>query len=232
MSVIVSSPSLTLISSMATREVLAEMAAQYTSEFAQPVNTSAAGGVDVAKRVAAGEHFDIVVLADNAIDKLISAGKLLQRIDLVKSGIAIAVRQGATRYDINDEAAVKRAVVAAASLSYSTGPSGVYLEQLFERWDILHDIKNKLVVPPPGVPVGTLVSSGQCELGFQQLSELMNLPGIEVLGPLPASIQSITTFSGAVSSGSADPTAAMRVLQYMASPVTAAIKQRHGMAAA
>lgn len=221
---------LKLISSMATREILTELCTQYARSNAQPINTEAAGGVEVAKRVQAGEVVDIVVLADNAIDKLIAEAKLLAgRVDLVRSGIAIAVRTGASQPDIGSEAAVKQAVLAAKTLSYSTGPSGVYLEKLFERWGILADIKSRIVVPPPGVPVGALVARGECELGFQQLSELLNVPGIVVLGALPDAIQSITTFSAAIASGSQQVAAAQALLKYLSSPVTAAVKQRHGM---
>jgi len=228
------STTLKLISSMATREILSELAAQYTRLNAQPIQAEAAGGVDVAKRVQTGEVVDIVVLADNAINKLIAEGKLLadSRIDLVKSGIAVAVRQGARRPDIGNEAAVRNAVINANSLSYSTGPSGVYLEKLFERWGILELVKSKIVVPPPGTPVGSLVANGGCELGFQQLSELMNLPGIDVLGPLPPEIQSITTFTGAVTTTSRDAAAARKVLQFMAAPQTTETKKKFGMESA
>ena len=222
---------LKLVSSMATREVLAALAAEYERSGGQRVVTQAAGGVDVANRVQAGEAVDVVVLAGNAIDKLIAAGRLLagSRVDLVKSGVAIAVRAGAARPDIGSEAAVRRAAAAAKSLSYSTGPSGVYLESLFERWGILADLRSRIVVPPPGVPVGTLVAKGQVELGFQQLSELQNLPGIDVLGPLPPSIQTITTFSGGVGVHCQRSDAARQLLLFMAAPATAEIKRRHGM---
>lgn len=217
---------------MATRELLAELATAYGREQAQAVHTEATGGVDAAKRVQAGEAVDIVVLASNAIDKLIADGKLQpERIDLVKSGVAIAVRKGAARHDVNNEAAVKRAVLAAQSVSYSTGPSGTYLQGLFERWGIYEQIKNKIVIPPPGVPVGSLVAKGEVELGFQQLSELMNLEGIDVLGPLPPEIQTLTVFSGGVATASVDPAGARRVLDYMASPATGDVKRRHGMEA-
>ncbi len=226
-----SSTPLKLISSMATREVLAELAARYQRATAQPVTTEAAGGVDVAKRVQSGEAVDVVVLASNVIDKLIAEGKLLagSRVDLVKSGVAIAVRAGAARPDISTEEAVKRAVLAAKSVSYSTGPSGVYLEKMFERWGILGQIRSRIVVPPPGVPVGSLVANGQTELGFQQLSELRSLPGVQVLGPLPPAIQTVTFFSGGISTHSADPAGARALLDYMAAPDTAGIKQQHGM---
>jgi molybdate transport system substrate-binding protein len=225
---------LKMISSMATREVLTELAAQFQRSAGQSVVSEAAGGVDVAKRVQAGEAVDVVVLASNAIDKLIAEGKVLagSRVDLVRSGVAIAVRAGSARPDISSEEAVKRAVVAAASLSYSTGPSGVYLEKMFERWGILEQIRSRIVVPPPGVPVGSLVASGKVELGFQQLSELMNLAGIDVVGPLPPAIQTITIFSGGVASVCNRPDAARALLKYMGSPETSEAKQRHGMEAA
>jgi molybdate transport system substrate-binding protein len=222
---------LKLLSSMATRELLVALAEQYQRESGRAVATEAAGGVDVAKRIEAGEAADIVVLSKSAIDKLIAAGKLASgsRIDLVKSGISIAVRAGAPRPDVGSEAAVRAAILAARSLSYSTGPSGVYLEQLFARWGVLESIRSRIVVPPPGTPVGSLVASGKAELGFQQLSELMSLPGIEVVGPLPPEIQSLTTFSGALSPRASDVEAARALLAFMASPSTAALKQRHGM---
>jgi molybdate transport system substrate-binding protein len=225
---------LKLLSSMATREVLAEIAARYRHDTARSVITEAAGGVDVAKRVQAGEAVDAVVLASNAIDKLIADNKLLpgSRVDLVKSGIAIAVRAGKPKPDIGSEDAVKKAVAAARTVCYSTGPSGVYLEKMFERWGILANIRSRIVVPPPGVPVGSLVATGAAEIGFQQLSELLNVADIEVIGPLPPAIQSITVFSGGISADCGDPEAARALLRFMASPKVSDIKTRHGMEAA
>jgi molybdate transport system substrate-binding protein len=225
---------LKLLSSMATRELLNELVAQYQSSTGQPITSEAAGGVDVVKRVRAGEAVDVVILSSTAIDSLIAAGSLVpdSRVDLVKSGVSIAVRAGNEHPDVDSEEAVKRAVLAARTLSYSTGPSGVYLEKLFERWGILARIRERIVVSPPGVPVGSLVASGKVELGFQQLSELMSLPGIEVIGPLPPEIQTITIFSGGISSSCAHPEAARALLDYLASAPVAQTKRRHGMEAA
>jgi molybdate transport system substrate-binding protein len=225
---------LKLISSMATREVLNELAARYENDTHQKIATEAAGGVDVAKRVQNGEAVDLVVLASNAIDNLIADGKLLagSRVDLVQSGVSLAVRAGARKPDIASEESVKRAVLDAKTVSYSTGPSGVYLEKMFARWGILEDIRPRIVVPPPGKPVGSLVADGSVELGFQQLSELINLAGIEVVGPLPPAIQTITIFSGGVSATCAQPDAARAVLRFMASPASADAKKRHGMESA
>jgi len=216
---------------MATREIVAELAARHAAATAQPVVTEAAGGVDVAKRILAGEAVDVVILAANAIDKLIAEGRVQpgSRIDLVRSGIAIAVRAGGPHPDIASEGAVRAAVTDARTLSYSTGPSGVYLEKMFERWGILEAIRPRIVVPPPGVAVGSLVASGAVELGFQQLSELMNCPGIDVVGDLPPAIQSITVFSGGVAVASAQAAAARALLDFMASPAVGDVKRRFGM---
>jgi molybdate transport system substrate-binding protein len=218
---------------MATRELLAALASRFQQEFARQVNAEAAGGVDVARRVAAGEPVDVVVLAANAIDKLIASGKLLPgRVDIVQSGIAMAVRAGAPVPPVATEEEVRRAVLAASTLSYSTGPSGQYLEALFNRWDIMQQISGRIVVPPPGVPVGSLLAEGKVALGFQQLSELMNLKGVSLLGLLPDSIQSMTVFSGAVGASSDAQEAARALLAFMAGPAVAQCKMEYGMSAA
>ena len=221
---------LKLLSSMAAREVLAELIRAFTAQTGQPVAAEAAGGVEVAKRIQAGDDADIVVLSDSAIDKLIAAGRLRAgRVDLVKSGVAIAVRRGANRPDISTEAAVQAAVSAASSISYSTGPSGVYLEKLFQRWGIFEAIEPRIVVPPPGIPVGSLVAGGQAALGFQQLSELLNVADIDVLGPLPEAIQTITTFSAGIGARCEQPQLAAQLLDFMCLPAATAVKQRYGM---
>jgi molybdate transport system substrate-binding protein len=222
---------ITGISSMATRQVLEELVALYRDRSDCDVEIESAGGVDVAKRVQAGEAFDVVVLASNAIDQLIASGRLLTdtKVDLVRSGVAVAVRAGAPRPDIGSEDALRRTVLAAGSLSYSTGPSGVELARLFERWGIADAIRGRIVQAPPGVPVGTLVAGGEVELGFQQLSELMHLQGIDVIGQLPSGVQIITTFSASISAASTQLDAARELLAFMASPAADAAKRRHGM---
>jgi len=219
------------ISSMATRAVLAELTELYRARSQADVAIESVGGVDAAKRVQADEAFDVVILAADAIDKLIAGGKVLadSKADLVRSGVAVAVRAGATRPDIGSEDALRRAVVGARTLGYSTGPSGVQLAKLFERWGIAEDIRSKIVTAPPGVPVGSLVAKGEVELGFQQFSELMHLPGIDVLGALPRDIQIVTTFSGGVCAASKQPQAARDVLAFMASSAADEAKRRQGM---
>jgi molybdate transport system substrate-binding protein len=216
---------------MATKQLLADLVDQYQQASGQAVAVESVGGVDAAKRVQAGEAFDVVILASNAIDQLIQAGKVVQgsRVDLVKSGVAVAVQAGSPHPDISSEAGVKQAVLSAGSLSYSTGPSGVALMKQFERWGIVDQIRDRIVQAPPGVPVGSLVAKGEVELGFQQLSELIHLQGIDVVGPLPPAIQVTTVFSAALATASQQPDAVRSLLDFLGSPQADAAKRANGM---
>jgi len=227
----VAQPPITGISSMATRHLLAELAAAFTERSGMRVAIESAGGVDARKRVEAGEDFDVVFLASEAIDGLMAGGHLApgSRVDLVRSKIAIAVPAGSPRPDVGSEEGVRRAVLAARSVGHSTGPSGVHLQKLFERWGIAEKIEARLMKAPPGVPVGTLVARGDVTLGFQQLSELLGLDGIQVVGTLPPPIEHVTVFSAGIGARSQNAAAAREMLAFMASSDTAAVKRRHGM---
>lgn len=222
---------ITGISSMATRDLLVELADAYRRHAGIEIRLESVGGVDAAKRVQAGEPFDVVVLAADAIDKLVAAGRVVEgsRIDLVRSGVAIAVRRGARRPDIGSEDALRKAVLAARTLGYSTGPSGVALQKLFERWGITETIRDRIVQARPGLPVGTLIASGDVELGFQQLSELMNLQGIDVIGAMPPGLEIVTVFSAGVCAASTQPGVVRNLLDFFVSPEADQIKQWHGM---
>ena len=219
------------ISSMATREVLAELAEEYRRASAIQVAIESIGGVDAARRVRAGEAFDLVVLADDALALLESDGHVVSgsRVAVATSGVAVAVRAGAKTPDMGSEDALRSAVLDAASIGYSTGPSGAHVLRLFERWGIAQAIAPRLVKAPPGLPVGGLVAAGRAEIGFQQLSELVNLPGIRIAGPLPPEIQAVTTFSGGICSASERARDARACLEFLGSPANAAAKRRHGM---
>ena len=223
------------ISSMATKSILLELSTLYLSKFNVQVIIDSMGGVDAAKRIENGENYDIALLGSDAIDRLIQNGHLKHgsRQDWVESQIAVAVQSGAEHPDISNESSLKKAVLSSKSLSYSTGPSGVYLEKLFERWGLSSQVKSCLVVPPPGTPVGSLVASGQAALGFQQLSELVAIPGIDVLGTLPTEISYTTIFSSgipiAVSTDAVRLHAAQHFLTFLTSAELDTIKKAHGM---
>jgi molybdate transport system substrate-binding protein len=230
-----SSPVLRGISSMATKALLAELTQAYLAQTGVSVEIESVGGVDAAKRVQAGEAFDVVLLASDAIERLIASGHVQtgSRCDWVRSPVAVAVQAGTAHPDLSNEVALKAAVLASSTLSYSTGPSGVYLEKLFERWGIADEVKARTVVPPPGTPVGALLASGNAALGFQQLSELIALPGIEVLGTLPEDLAFITTFSSGIPAaiaGDAKRVAAVQsFLQFLASAGVEDVKRKQGM---
>ena len=218
---------------MATRQLLAALTRAWQDRSGQAVAIESVGGVDAAKRVQAGEAFDLVVLASDAIDKLMAAGCLEpgSRVDLVQSGTSVAVPAGAAWPDISHEDAVRAAVLAAPTLGYSTGPSGVALAKLFERWGIAEQVQPRIVTPPPGTPVGALIARGEVALGFQQLSELIHVPGLDIVGPLPPAIAIDTVFSAAVCKGTAHAADVRALLAFMASPETAPAKREQGMQA-
>jgi len=221
-------PQLSAISSMATRRVLAELGALWQARGGVPVLIESVGGVEAARRVeAGGERFDLVFLAPDAIDHLLACGRVLagSRVDLMRSPTVVAVAAGAPKPDIGSEDALRAAVSAASGVGVSTGPSGRALRALFARWSIAP----RIVEAPPGVPVGKLLAEGKVALGFQQLSELIHEPGIEIVGELPASIAIDTIFSAGMVSGSPHVDAARGLLELMASPEAEAAKRRQGM---
>lgn len=219
------------ISSMATRLLLAELAAAYRHATGVAIEIESVGGVDAARRVAAGEAFDVVILAADAIDKLVAGGSVLpgSRADLVRSSVAIAVREGAKAPDVSTEAALRQAVLDASTLGYSTGPSGNALLKLFEVWGIADALRGRIVQAAAGIPVAQLVADGQVELGFQQASEMLTAPGIQVIGAMPPGTEIVTTFSGGVCAASSRPEAVRELLAYMQLPATATAKRHHGM---
>lgn len=226
-----SAQTLSVISSMATRQLLADLAADWQQRSGCVVKVESVGGVDAARRVEAGEAFDVVVLALDAVNKLIKTGQIVadSRADLVNSGVSVCVSAGAALPDISSETALKNTVLAAKSIGYSTGPSGVALIKLFERWGISEQVLPRCVQAPAGVPVGGMVARGEVELGFQQLSELLFVGGIAIVGPMPEAVQINTIFSAGLCSASTQLDAVREFLTFLVSPDTADAKRRNGM---
>ncbi len=216
---------------MATRFILNEASALFTQHSGLTIAVESIGGVDAAKRIRSGDIADVVILANTVIDQLVSEQFLLQRQDWVTSGIAVAIAADKSAPLLTTEMQVKEAVTQAESICYSTGPSGVYLEALFAGWGLSKIVGNKTVVAPPGVPVASLVASGQAQLGFQQLSELLNQPGIQVVGHLPEAIQLFTTFSLGVHVNSKRRLQAEQLIAFLTSGAVNASVARFGMQA-
>jgi molybdate transport system substrate-binding protein len=181
-----------------------------------------------------GASGDLTILTDEAIDDLIRQGKVKagSRVDLARSAIGIAVRKGAAKPDINTADALKGALLAAKGVSYSkTGISGVYFPTVLERLGITAEVRSKAVIPEPGVLVGALVADGRADIGVQQISELLPVPGIEVVGPLPAELQKVTTFSAGLFTGAKEHGAAEALVKVLTSPAARAIYIAKGMEA-
>lgn len=226
--------SIRLIASMATRSLLVDVAAAWRGDHADtPVSIEAAGGVDVARRVAAGEPFDIVVLAAEAIDRLIAGGHLPggDRTAFAVSPLTVAVAAGAPHPAIDTEEALRDAVLRAKRIAISTGPSGTAVRHLLKRWGITRSVEERLVQAPPGVPVGTLLARGDADLGFQQRSEFIGLAGIDILGGMPDGLAVETTFTACATS-SADPSIVLPFLRFLNAPCLDAAKRRHGLSGA
>ena len=219
------------VSSMATRLILGELAKRYQAASGVAVSIKSMGGVDAANLVRAGEAIDIVILASGAMAKLEAEGHIVAGSirGFTRSAMAIAVQAGAEAPDTSTDEAVRRAVSAASKVCYSTGPSGDHLLKLYERWGLAQSHADRLLKAPPGVPVGSLVAQGEAEIGFQQLSELIHVPGITVYRDLPPEVQSVTVFAAGVARASAQPRATEDLIAYLASPETEAVKRGQGM---
>ena len=207
---------ITGLSSMATRHILADLARDYEQRNGVEVDIRSMGGVEAAKLVRAGEATEVVVLASKVMRSLEAEGHLVKGSirDFARSEVAIAVPAGAPRPGVESEQAVRQAMLDARRICYSTGPSGDHLKALCEKWGVIDSVLARALVAPPGVPVASLVARGEADLGFQQLSELIGQPGIEIVGSLPPEIQAITVFSAGVSSKSAEPEAAHALVAY------------------
>jgi molybdate transport system substrate-binding protein len=177
----------------------------------------------IPSRLARGEPVDVVILASGALDDLIKQGKVVagSRVDLVRSSIGMAVRAGAPKPDISSVAALTRTLLQAKSIAYSASASGVYLStELFQRLGIADQVKGKSK-RIDSQRVGAVVARGEAEIGFQQVSELLPVPGIDYVGPLPAEVQRVTIFSAGIATGARAPEAARALLKFLTSPEAA-----------
>jgi len=185
----------------------------------------------IPRRLERGEPVDVVILAADALEELTRQGKVVpgSRVDLVRSSIGVAVRAGAPKPDIGTLDALKRTLLQAKSIAYSASASGVYLSQeMFPRLGIADQIRGKCK-RIANEPVGAVVARGDAEIGFQQISELLPVPGIDYVGPLPREVQKVTVFSAGIASGAKHPDAARALIKFLASPDAAPAIQKSGL---
>lgn len=196
------------------------------------VDNDTAGGL--AKRIEGGEAFDVAVITPRAIDDLIAKGRVMpgSRIALATVGIGVVVKEGAARPNISTVDAFKASLLAAKTVAYidpaSGGSSGIYLDKLFERLGIADQIRAKARLKRGGY-VADLIASGEAELGIHQISEIVPVRGVTLVGPLPKEIQNITTYAGGLSSGSKTPVEARQLLEALHDAKAAAVLKSKGM---
>ena len=222
-----------VLSSIATREAYLELVPQFERASGHRIATTWAGTVDIMKRMAAGEVHDVVIISSHELDELIRQGKIEagSRIDVANSGIGVCVRTGAPRPDVSSADALKRTLLAATTVGYTSGPSGVYMAGLIERMGIADQIKSKYRSVPSGGTIGTIVASGECEIGFQQVSELVHIKGTDYVGPLPPDLQRVTVFASGIQVGAGNAEAAKALDQFLTTPAAMAAMKRHGLEA-
>jgi molybdate transport system substrate-binding protein len=182
-------------------------------------------------RLERGEAADVLIMVGYALGDLVKQGKVVadSRVDLVKSPIGIAVKSGAPRPDISSVDAVKRALLATKSIAYSDSASGVYVStEMFEKLGIADAMKDK-ARKIPATPVGEIVARGDAEIGFQQISEMLPVQGIDIVGQLPSELQKVTVFSAGIASVSKEPDAGKALIKFLASPTASAAIIKSGM---
>jgi molybdate transport system substrate-binding protein len=171
-------------------------------------------------RLERGEPADVLILVGYALGELMKQGKVVpgSRVDLVNSKIGVAVKAGAPKPDISSADALKRALLAAQSVAYSDSASGVYISrEMFGKLGISEEMKDK-AKKIPATPVAEIVARGEAEIGFQQISELKPVAGIDIVGPLPDALQKVTVFSAGIASVSKEPEAGKALINFLTSP--------------
>jgi ABC-type molybdate transport system substrate-binding protein/alkylhydroperoxidase family enzyme len=217
-----------VMSSLATREAWLELVPQFEKASGHRVRIDWVGSQDMMKRLRGGETTDLVVMSASAIDEQIKEGHVVagSRVDLASSVIGVAVRAGAPKPDLSSGESLKRALLAAKSVAYSSGPSGVYLAGLFKKWGIP---EGKITQTPPGSPVGEVIARGGAEIGFQQVSELLPIQGIDFVGPIPADVQLRTVFSAGTHARATQAEAAKTLTAFMTSAAAVPVLRAKGL---
>jgi len=226
-----SAAEINVLSTQATEDTYRELVPQFEKATGHRVTTLFTGTVNVKKRLADGESYDMIIMAGPDIDALVKAGKVMpgSRVDLAKSGIALGVPKGAPKPYISTVAALKMTLLNAKSIGYSTGPSGVYFVSLIENLGVADEVKRKLKQTPSGVFVGALIANREVEIGFQQVSEIATFPGVDFVAPLPAEVQLTTVFSSGIIVGAKEANAARELVKYLTSPQAGEAFKKRGM---
>jgi molybdate transport system substrate-binding protein len=224
-----------VLATIAVQSVMEDLAPKFAKESGHSVGMTFGLGGALAKRIQEGEVADLLIGPRGPLDGLIKSGRLVADSDLTiaHSRVGVAVRKGAPKPDISSPEAVKRALIAAKAVSYSNpafgGASGVHFAKVIERLGIADEMKGKVRFPPEGGFTARLLVTGEVELAVQQIGELLSVPGVELVGPLPGELQSITTFAAAIPSAALQPKAARALIRYLQSPEATAVLKAKGL---
>jgi molybdate transport system substrate-binding protein len=226
-----SAAEINVIASTAMREVLEELVPMFERASGHKVTVSFQSGAVLPAKIKEGAQADLIVTTPETIDDLVSAGKVFpnSRMDFVRSGAGVAVRAGAPKPDISTPDAFRAALLAAKSVGYSQGPSGVHFLSVLARLGIADQIKAKGVVPPLGQRVGTLVAKGEAEIGIQQITELLQIPGIDFVGPLPNELQANIVYSTATPANAKERGDAAALVKFLSSAPALPIIRKVGL---
>lgn len=225
------SAELKIIAPNAVKEAVVAIGTSYSRNTGTVVSFTWTGSEAIAKRVGEGEVYDIVLTTSAGIDRLAGAGKLdaASKVSFSRSAVAAAIRSGLPRPDVSTVGGLKKAVLDAKSIAISSGPSGRYLEELFQKIGVSEQIKPKIKQPPSGTQIGEMLARGEADLGFQQVTELIHAKGFEYLGALPAEVQNYTVWSAAVHAQAGDAKAAGAFLKALAAPTAAPELRKTGL---
>lgn len=228
------SATLNVYSTIAMRGVLEELVPQFQKESGNTLAITWGTAAMLAKRIEAGEPADIAILTQANIETLSKEGKIApgSEVELAASSIAVAIKSGAHKPDISSAEALKETLLQAKSIAYSDpasgGASGVYFAKLLEQMGIADEMKAKTKFPPAGGNAATLVATGEAELAIQAKPEIMNAAGVDVVGLLPAELNTVTTFAAGVTAASKNPDAGKTFLKFLQSPEAEAIFKASG----
>jgi molybdate transport system substrate-binding protein len=222
---------LRVVAPNAVKEAVAEIAVRFEQDTGRRVSFTWGGSESIAKRVADGEVFDVIVHTAAGLDRMTADRKVVSgsRTDFARSAVAVAARPGLPRPDVSSVPALKAALLSAQSIAISSGASGRYLEQLFQKLGVAEQIRHKIKQPPSGAQIGDMLARGEADLGFQQVTELIHGKGFQYLGPLPAEVQNYTLWAAGVHSGAPQPEAARAFSRAMAAPESAPTLRKNGM---
>jgi len=220
-----------VMASIAIKDAYLELVPAFEKSNGHKVTTIWAGTVDIMKRIGGGEAVDLVIASAPSIEGLTAQGRIVpgSALPLARSGIGVAVKAGAPKPDISSGDALKRTLLAAKSIGYSTGPSGVYIAELIGKMGIADAIKSKVVIAGPGLAVGDFIVRGEAEIGFQQVSEILAVKGVDLVGPLPPDVQLVTVFPAALTTVAASPEAAKALVAFLRTDQAGAVFAHTGM---